>query len=158
MSGSAPGAGGASGAGGSAGSAGSAGAPAPNVANLQATITLLQTQLNTLQGQVQAQANQSRNDTSFVSNPYQANINPSTSTGLKMYQIATAKRDTLLNPRIKSKKEFLDAMTSDSVSFGWGKFVNKITVGTDEYSILSDVQKLDIDKVRSFTSQFFLST
>ena len=123
---------------------------APDVANLQNTIQQLQAQLNVLQNQVQ---NQHRDET-FVSNPYQANINPSTSTGLKMYQIATAKRDALLNPRIKTKKDFLDAMTSDSVSFGWGKFVNKIRVGAQEFSILSDVQKLDVEKVRGFTSQF----
>ena len=49
----------------------------------------------------------------FVTNPYQGNINPTTSNGLKMYQSATTARETLLNPKIKTKKEFLDAMVSD---------------------------------------------
>ena len=93
-------------------------------------------------------------DETFVSNPYQANINPSTSNGLKMYQMATTKRDPLLNPRIKSKKEFMDAMASDSVSFGWGKLINNVKVGDQTFSILKDVQKLNLDKVRSFTSQY----
>ena len=92
----------------------------------------------------------------FVSNPYQADINPSKTNGLKMYQMATKERDTPLNPKVKSKKEFMDAMNSDSVSFGWGKMINAIPtgVGTETCSILKDVQKLNVSKVRAYTSQY----
>ena len=90
----------------------------------------------------------------FVSNPYQGNINPTTSNGLKMYQSATNARSTLLNPKIKTKKEFLDAMASDSARFGWGSLINQVGVGGESYSILKDVQKLDVDKVRQHTSKF----
>ena len=94
----------------------------------------------------------------FVSNPYQGNINPTTSNGLKMSQSATNARSTLLNPKIKTKKEFLDAMASDSARFGWGSLINQVGVGGESYSILKDVQKLDVDKVRQHTSKFCIRT
>ena len=129
--------------------------PNPAITALQGQIAALQATVQQLQNQNPQPVAQANNPQGiFVSNPYQADINPSTSNGLKMYQNATAKRDPLLNPRIKSKKEFLDAMKSDAVSFGWGTLINKIDVAGTEYSILSDVQKLDVDKVRAHMSKY----
>ena len=70
--------------------------------------------------------------------------------------MATKARDTLLTPKAKSKKEFIDAMISDSVSFGWGAVINSIPYGdgTNTGSILRDIQKVTIADVRKYTSQF----
>ena len=81
-------------------------------------------------------------------------MNPSTSNGLKMYQTATKARETRLNPRIKNKKEFMDAMKSDAVSFGRGSVVSNLRFEDKIYDILVDVESLDVEKVRSFTSQY----
>ena len=89
-----------------------------------------------------------------VINPYQGSIKPTTSNGLKMYQSATTARETLLNPEIKTKKEFLDVMVSDSARFGWSSLINNVNVGGKSFSILKDVQKPDVDKVRRYTSKY----
>jgi hypothetical protein len=113
----------------------------------------LQNLLNRITQLEQQNQNNASQET-FVSNPYQGNINPTTSNGLKMYQSATTARETLLTPKIKTKKEFLDAMASDSARFGWGSLINQVVVGGESFSILKDVQKLDVDKVRQHTSKF----
>ena len=134
-------------------------APNRNMANNNVNLTQVQYQalldrITALEGQpaqpAQVVVQPAQQPQVFVSNPYQADINPSTSNGLKMYQTATKTRDTLLNPRIKNKKEFMDAMKSDAVSFGWGSLINNVIVGTKTCKILVDVQELDVIKVRSF--------
>ena len=82
----------------------------------------------------------------FVSNPYQADLNSSTSNGLKMYQTAVKARETRLNARIKNKKECMDAMKPDFVSIGCGSVISNVTVGNETYNILVDVQTLDEKK------------
>ena len=49
----------------------------------------------------------------------------------------------------------MDTMKSDEVSFGWGSLINNVIVVTKTCKILVDMQELDVNKGRSFTSQFY---
>ena len=95
--------------------------------------------------------------TKFSANPFNANINPTTSNGLKLYQAATAVRsDTAkLTATISKSKEFLDAMRDDSAKFGWGTLVSNI--GTDKKQILHDFKDLSLSIVRKSMNPIFYS-
>ena len=86
----------------------------------------------------------------FETNPFSANINPATQTGLKLYQAATEEREDseLLSLKIADAKQFMDAMKSDAAKFGWNKLTSTIEVGGDKYDILKDFRHLSVEKVR----------
>ena len=93
----------------------------------------------------------------YFANPYHGNINPSDSTGLKLYQSATAERDESdrLACKISTSKEFIEAMKADSVRFGWGLLIDIIPYGQQSLSILKDFDDLDVKDVREYTGTFF---
>jgi hypothetical protein len=94
---------------------------------------------------------------SYFANPYHGNINPSDSTGLKLFQSATAERDDSdkLACKISISKEFIESMKADSVRFGWGLLIDVIPFGEQRLSILQDFDDLDVDGVREYTSPIF---
>ena len=93
----------------------------------------------------------------FSANPFNANINPTTSNGLKLYQAATAVRaDTAkVAATIAKSKEFLDAMRDDSAKFGWGTLIANI--GPDKKQILHDFKDLNLTIVRTAMNPIFFS-
>ena len=92
----------------------------------------------------------------FVTNPYCGNINPTTTTGSRLYKTATEPLDDAakVDPNIKTAKKFLEMMKRDSQCFGWGLLVNKVPYHKDgqdhEGSILKDFKELDTNIVRNF--------
>ena len=89
----------------------------------------------------------------FETNPFGANINPTTANGLKLYQAATAERDDAdkVSLKVGEAKKFLECMRDDAAKFCWGK-LTRITRGTGTAAvtldILEDFRHLDLDKVR----------
>ena len=69
-----------------------------------------------------------------------------------MYQTATKARETRLNHRTKTAKDFMDAMKVSSGSFRWGSVLSNITVGANTYYFLRDVKDLDTENVRAYTA------
>ena len=92
----------------------------------------------------------------FVTNPYCGNINPTTTTGSRLYKTATEPLDDAakVDPSIKNAKKFLEMMKRDSQRLGWGPLVNKVPYVQDgnelQGSILKDFKELDTSTVRYF--------
>lgn len=90
--------------------------------------------------------------TSYNANPYHGNINPSESTGLKLFQAATKPRDAdeKLSCKITTAQEFIDAMKEDSQMFGWGLLIDTVSDGVDLLSITSDFDVINLEMVRKY--------
>jgi hypothetical protein len=95
--------------------------------------------------------------TTYHANPYHGNINPSETTGLKLFQSATKPRDEAdkLSCKISTSQEFIDAMKEDSRNFGWGLLIDTVTDGVDLLSITSDFEVLNLEMVRNHMSDTF---
>ena len=95
--------------------------------------------------------------TTYFANPYHGDINPSDSTGLKLFQAATKPRDDAdrLSCKLTSAQDFVDAMKEDSQSFGWGLLIDTVTDGTDILSILNHFDVIDLEMVRNHMSAIF---
>ena len=93
--------------------------------------------------------------TKFSANPFNSDINPTTSNGLKLYQAATTSRSdaSKLTATIAKSKEFLDAMHDDSAKFGWGTLISN--VGDDKKQILHDFKELSLITVRKAMNPIF---
>ena len=95
--------------------------------------------------------------TTYFANPYHGEINPSDSTGLKLFQAATKPREDAdrLSCKLTTAQEFVDAMKEDSQSFGWGLLIDTINDGTDLLSMLSDFDRITMEMVRNHMSDTF---
>ena len=95
--------------------------------------------------------------TTYHANPYHGDINPSDSTGLKLFQAATAVRDasTKLSCKITTAQQFVDAMKEDSQRFGWGLLIDTVSDGTDLLSMTSDFELINLEMVRNHMSETF---
>ena len=77
----------------------------------------------------------------FVDDPFKGNINPGTSEGAKLYIKATAKidEDDKIDININNSQKFLDRMTRDTNTFGWGMLVRTVQVNENtQKNILKD--------------------
>ena len=132
-------------------------------------ISALQTQLGTLISTVQkltednaalqlcqTAATTSSTPVVYEENPYAGKINPSTSSGLKLFQLATVKRDKeeKLSASITKNLQFIDAMHDDAAAFGWGAITAQI--GTSNNDMLQDFKDIDTEKVRLEMNAIFL--
>jgi hypothetical protein len=97
----------------------------------------------------------------YSTNPFNTDINPATTTGLKLYKTATAARDDSqqLNPKIGNSKEFIDAMQYDSAKFSWGQLISKVEIegSNDKKDILLDFRELSIKNVRQFMGKVYFN-
>ena len=64
----------------------------------------------------------------FVDDPFKGNINPGTAEGAKLYLKATASisDDDKFEIKITSAQKFVDVVTKDANTFGWGSLVRAI--------------------------------
>jgi hypothetical protein len=92
---------------------------------------------------------------SFNTNPFTSDFNPSTSTGLKLFNAGTAARKSKLTIDLKNARAVIDAMRVDSAQFGWGVLIANIKIGNATKSILDDFHDLNIDKVRTSMNPIF---
>jgi hypothetical protein len=99
----------------------------------------------------------SATETTFSANPFNGNINPTNSNGLKLYQAGTASRpDTSkVTATITKSKAFLDAMRDDATKFGWGMLISNI--GPDNLQILHDFKGITLKMVRLSMNPIFYS-
>jgi len=77
----------------------------------------------------------------FVDDPFKGRINPGTSEGAKLYMKATAKidEDDKFDVNIENAQKFLDKMTRDTNTFGWGVLVRTVQVDAQtQKNILKD--------------------
>jgi hypothetical protein len=119
------------------------------------------TELRTLVSQLQSTINNTTQATSttevktFSANPFNSDINPSTSNGLKLFTTGTAPRKDKLNATLANSKPFLEAMRDDSADFGWGILISNIKVNGVKKQILENFTDLDVDKVRISMNPIF---
>lgn len=124
-------------------------------AELQALIATLQAQVTALQA-AQPVAPPAP-ATSFQANPFAADINPSTSSGLKLFTAATAERkeSEKLSAKISNNIKFIEAFRDDAASFGWGSLIGSVQVGSDSKHILQDFKVIKLSHVRSRMNTIF---
>ena len=92
----------------------------------------------------------------FSANPFNSDINPSTSNGLKLFTSGTMPRKDKLNATLANSKPFLEAMRDDAADFGWGTLISNIEINGEKKNILENFTDLDVDKVRiSMNPVFF---
>jgi hypothetical protein len=93
--------------------------------------------------------------TTFSANPFNGNINPTTSNGLKLYQAGTtARADTSkLSATISKSKSFLEAMRDDATKYGWGMLISNI--GNNNLQILHDFKDIKLKDVREEMNPIF---
>ena len=93
--------------------------------------------------------------TTFSANPFNGNINPTNSNGLKLYQAGTAPRaDTSkVSATISKSKAFLEAMRDDATKFGWGMLISNI--GSENLQILHDFREVNLKMVRLTMNPIF---
>jgi hypothetical protein len=94
-------------------------------------------------------------ETTFSANPFNGNINPTNSNGLKLYQAGTAARSdtSKVSATISKSKAFLDAMRDDATKFGWGMLISNI--GPDNLQILHDFKDVNLKMVRLSMNSIF---
>ena len=93
--------------------------------------------------------------TTFSANPFNGDINPTNSNGLKLYQAGTAARaeTSKVSATITKSKTFLDAMRDDATKFGWGMLISNI--GDNNHQILHDFKDINIKMVRLSMNPIF---
>ena len=66
--------------------------------------------------------------TTFISDPFEGDINRGTALGQKLYTLATTdlKKEDLLLVTQENFSDIMSAFRHDSNSFGWGKLINNI--------------------------------
>ena len=88
----------------------------------------------------------------FVDDPFKGNINPGTSEGAKLYMKATATMDDddKFDITIVNAQKFLDHITRDTNTFGWGMLVHTIQVRNNEFKNIlvdhKDITESDIKR------------
>ena len=90
--------------------------------------------------------------TTFISDPFEGEINPGDSSGLKLFTLTMAERskdDKLIISQDKVK-DVMAAFRQDSNSFGWGILVNQIMDASGvSLCILSDFEACTLDLVKA---------
>jgi hypothetical protein len=137
---------------------------ADQISALQQQVTELLAESNSLKAQVTVLNNANATavaqnvtpTTVFEENPYAGNINPSTSSGLKLFTTATAKRDKddKLSATIAKNQQFLEGFRDDATTFGWSMLT--ASVGANNHNILNDFQNVNLEKVRLMMNPIFL--
>ena len=86
----------------------------------------------------------------FVDNPFAGDINPGTPEGAKLYMKGTAQidNDDKFDITIDNAQRFLNRMSRDTNTFGWGVLVRHLHVGPNEFKNIlvdhKDITKEDI--------------
>jgi hypothetical protein len=93
--------------------------------------------------------------TTFSANPFNGDINPTNSNGLKLYQAGTAAREeaSKVSATITKSKTFLEAMRDDATKFGWGMLISNI--GDNNHQILHDFKDINLKMVRLSMNPIF---
>ena len=97
----------------------------------------------------------------FATNPYLGNINPSSSTGSKLWKDAVSVSSSAdkLNPRIQNATEVISTFRAHATTYGWGPLINKIPITVNgvqlDKKILRDHKHIKVDDVRRATSGIF---
>ena len=90
--------------------------------------------------------------TTFISDPFEGEINPGDSSGLKLFTLTMAERskdDKLIISQDKVK-DVMAAFRQDSNNFGWGILVNQIMDASGvSLCILSDFEACTLDLVKA---------
>ena len=91
-------------------------------------------------------------------NPFNGDINLTTSDDLKLYQVATAVLiDTSnITATAAKTKAFIDTMRDDSTKFSWGTLVSNI--GPNKKQILHDFTDLNLNVLRKTMHSLFSTT
>ena len=87
----------------------------------------------------------------FVDDPFKGNINPGTSEGAKLYMKAkaTLDNDDKFDINMSNAQKFLDCMTRDTNTFGWGILVRTVQVGqTENKNILVDHKDITAEDIK----------
>ena len=88
----------------------------------------------------------------YLSDPFEGDINPGSATGQKLYTLATAdrKKDELLSVSQDNVSVIMSAFRHDANSFGWGTLINNITAkdNVTKLKILDDFQKCTLELVK----------
>ena len=90
--------------------------------------------------------------TTFISDPFEGDINPGDTSGLKLFTLATSERskDDKLAITQDNVKDVMASFRQDSNSFGWGILVNQIKDPNDKsIKILSDFENCTLDLVKA---------
>jgi hypothetical protein len=117
------------------------------LANLQTLVTQLSTNMTNNAT--------TTNVTTFAANPFNSEINPSTTNGLKLFTAGTVARKEKLNATLSNSKPFLEAMRDDAADFGWGILISNVLVDGNKKQILENFNDLDVEKVRKFMNPTF---
>ena len=89
--------------------------------------------------------------TTFLSDPFEGDINPGTVSGQKLYTLATADRrkEDLLSIAQENVSNIMSVFRHDSNSFGWGMLVNNIITGDgNKLKLLEDFQECSLNLVK----------
>ena len=82
--------------------------------------------------------------TTYLSDPFEGDINPGSTSGQKLYTLGTAdrKKDELLLVAQENVSAIMLAFRHDANSFGWGSLINNIIAkdNTSKLKILDDFQ------------------
>ena len=124
----------------------------PSNTDLQALIATLQAKVTSLEVNVPARPTST---VTFQANPFSGNINPSMSSGLKLFTAATTERkeSKKLSAKITNNIKFVESMRDDAASFGWGSLID--TVGASNLHILQDFKEVNLEKVRLHMNTIF---
>ena len=136
--------------------------------NLQQLVNTQAQQIQTLQNAAPAAAPTAVLPVVFSTNPFNSDINPTTTNGLKLFTSGTATRDSKLDATLKHSKSFLEAMRDDATAFGWGVLTASVTLLDDAGNLLNDANgnpvkknilenfnELDVQKVCQFMNSIF---
>ena len=94
----------------------------------------------------------------YTSDPFEGDINPGDTAGIKLFTLATAERDKSEKLAISQDKvtEIMSAFLQDSNSFGWGILINQIPdAAGNNLSILEDFDKVTLDQVKAQSAKTF---
>ena len=91
--------------------------------------------------------------TTYLSDPFEGDINPGTTAGQKLYTLATAdrKKEELLSISQENVSTIMSAFRHDSNSFGWGCLINDIKADDNvtKLKILEDFGKCTLTLVKA---------
>ena len=98
-----------------------------------------------------------RSMTIYLSDPFEGDINPGTSTGQKLYTLATAdrKKEELVSISQENVSNIMSAFRHDSNSFGWRFLINNIKADDNvtKLKILEDFGKCILTLVKAQASK-----
>ena len=90
--------------------------------------------------------------TTYLSDPFEGDINPGSASGQKLYTLGTAdrKKDELLLVAQENVSAIMSAFRHDANSFGWGSLINNIIAkdNSSKLKILDDFQECTLELVK----------